>query len=443
MRSANRLPRIAPVLLALHVTAATAAEPLPEPLRLQDALSTSLDNHPTLMQQQAQQALAEARRRQATAQDDFRLDLNLEARWIEPSENALHDEHDDSRASLALNKTLYDFGRTRHAARAAETSIMAEEKQYRLEQLRHRRRVMARFFDVLLADLEYARENEAMATAFVRFDRAKDRNELGEVSDIDLLALEATYQQQRLKRQRAEDRQRHSREQLALALNRPGELSSELLPPELPGNRNPLPDFDQLLAEAEKNNLQIAALQDRLAAVQSQRDAARAQRNPRLFFNMEATQYQRETASRDPFVASLGLRIPLYQGDRTGASTAAAEAEIQTMKAELRAQKFQLRQELLDIWQRIQTLLSQQEQARVLRDYRDLYLDRSRARYELEIKTDLGDAMVEQSAARLFAAKTDYDLALAREKLVELTGNPAYSALAPAKPVPTDEENTP
>lgn len=423
------------LLLTLCILAfSIIAEPLPEPLTLQAALTKQLDNHPQLSRQKAQRELAEARHRRAATKDDIKLGLLLEGRWVEPSRNALHDNHDDSRASIYLDKTLYDFGRTRYATEGAEASIIAEERQFQLQLIQQKQQVMERYFAVLLADLDFAQKNESMATAFVSFDRTKDRNELGEVSDIDLLQSESNYQQLRLQRQRAENQQRHSREQLALALNQPGELSSDVLPPALPGNKNPLPDYETLLAEAIKNNLQLAVLQNRLSALQSQRKASQAEKNPRLFFNMEATEYQRETASRDPFIAALGLDIPLYQGDRVLASTAEAEAETQSLKADLRVQKFQLRQELLNIWQQIQTLLIQQEQAEIRSDYRDIYLDRSRARYELEIKTDLGDAMAEQSAARLFSASTDYKLALTREKLVELTNNTAYSALAPEQP---------
>ncbi|HBS25535.1 MAG TPA: hypothetical protein DD827_00140 [Gammaproteobacteria bacterium] len=75
--------------------------------------------------------------------------------------------------------------------------------------------------------------------------------------------------------------------------------------------------------------------------------------------------------------------------------------------------------------------MRQLEQAKIQKEFRDLNLDRSRARYELEMATNFGDAMTQQSAARLFSARTEYQLALAREQLAELTQNLAYSALAP------------
>ena len=59
--------------------------------------------------------------------------------------------------------------------------------------------------------------------------------------------------------------------------------------------------------------------------------------------------------------------------------------------------------------------------------HRDLYLDRSRAIYEMEVKTDLGDAMVRLSEAQLADARNRFARALAWERLKVLTGGPAVA----------------
>lgn len=55
-------------------------------------------------------------------------------------------------------------------------------------------------------------------------------------------------------------------------------------------------------------------------------------------------------------------------------------------------------------------------------DYRELYLDRSRALYELEVKTDLGDAMTEISAVRLDMAQAEFDWMMTQARLKALAG---------------------
>ena len=56
-------------------------------------------------------------------------------------------------------------------------------------------------------------------------------------------------------------------------------------------------------------------------------------------------------------------------------------------------------------------------------NYRDLYLDRSRALYELEVRTDLGDAMSQISDVRLRRARIMFDWAMNEAKLRAMTGS--------------------
>lgn len=439
----------APLVLASVLTApalrADDVEPLPEPLTLDHALSLVEAPHPDLATSRAALEAAEARRLGAAATNDFAADLTLDARWVEPPDVATYpDEHNDSRALLTVRKELYDFGRTRNSVEAAEAGVRASEWLLREAEARRRLDIMRRFLDVILADITFERETERMATAFVAMDRARDRNELGQVSDIDLLQLEDEYQATRMSRQAALTNQRATRSLLAQALGRPASLPSRLLPPMLPGNDAELPDYETLLAVAQRNNPRLLAAREALADSRQRLAASRAERRPSLRSELTAGAYEQEFGSRQPFVASLVLDVPLYTGDRVNAAVAAARAGFNRSQADLERTDYWLRQQLLETWQEIQTLRAQREQALVRRDYRDLYLDRSRAQYELEIKTDLGDAMVQQSDARLLTHRTEYELALAWERLAWLTGEPSLSPLLPPgekAPLTADEAN--
>jgi hypothetical protein len=63
---------------------------------------------------------------------------------------------------------------------------------------------------------------------------------------------------------------------------------------------------------------------------------------------------------------------------------------------------------------------------RAQKDYRELDLDRSRALYELEVKTNLGTAMVEYTGAEREMVMTDFRIVLAWEQLDSLTGLATY-----------------
>jgi hypothetical protein len=107
--------------------------------------------------------------------------------------------------------------------------------------------IMARFLDVLLADLSYARYNEALAVAYIQYDRANVRRELGQYSELLVAELETAYQDTLRKRAASEASQRLTRELLAQAMDRPGQLPRELTTGKLPEPPSPLPGLDAVL----------------------------------------------------------------------------------------------------------------------------------------------------------------------------------------------------
>jgi len=430
--TATPMKRLAGTLLAALILLLSQAlgAPLPQPLTLAQALALADAHHPLLERSRAELEAARAQLLQADSSDDLQLRAELDARWVKPPTFAPQ-THDDSRARLSLDKRLYDFGRTENSIAAARLDAEGRRVLLELERRRLRLQVMKRFFEVLLADLEFARDNEEMAVVYVRLDKARKKNELGQLSDIDLMALEARYQKVRSKRYRSEARQRLARQRLALLLGRPEDLPDTLEHPVLNNDRS-LPEYEELVRKALADNPQLQALRTRLEGAARQLEAARASDRPVITGRMEATHYQRSFGARDPFRASLAIDIPLYTGGRRQAEEADAWARLHALQAELREAELDLREQLLDNWQQIQTLKAQRDLAATEQDYRDLYLDRSRTRYEQELTTDLGDAMVRQSEARLLASRTEFQLALAWATLDLLTGNPPEAALKAA-----------
>jgi outer membrane protein TolC len=408
-------------------TAASADARLPQPLSLTDALALADEEHPAVAAGRADLMRGEADRLAADSANDLAVGLRLHPRWVDPNHRAEDQSNNDSRVILRLSKPLYDFGRTSHALEAADSTVRSHEERYLSLMARQRMDIMRRYFEVLLADLAYTRDNEAMAIAFVTLDRARNRNELGQVSDIDLLALEDRFQETRLTRMASLQETRAARNRLAMALNRPQEVPADLLRPELPGNDRDLPELEELYALAEAGNRRLASLRLEAQAASQRMAASRAGRRPTLSAEVEAAHYERVLGGRDPLAAGLILDIPLYSGRRVDASVAREQAALYDTQARIRQHELDLRQAVLETWQEIQRLRTRREQSRVRSDYRELYLDRSRALYELEVQTDLGDAMTQWSAAMLFAAQTEFELALAWERLALLTGQPTFS----------------
>ncbi len=213
----SRHQPIAAALLSLSLTAGAAAD-LPDPLGLEQALDLAA-THP-------------------------RVDASPDLTQRLPRRQPLYlDCH-----TLAFGSAALESGRDRPL-----DALIAPQDAQRLE-------VLTRFLDVLLADLAFARYSEAMAVAYIQFDRAAARRDLGQISDLRVLELESVYQDVLQNRSASDLGQQFARTLLATALDRADTLPRELAVPELPEPPDPLPAVDALVEAAKANNAAVQAL---------------------------------------------------------------------------------------------------------------------------------------------------------------------------------------
>ncbi|MFU8837356.1 MAG: TolC family protein [Thiohalomonadaceae bacterium] len=418
-----RGPLLGLCLCSLPLSAlAESFEPFPEPLTLEYALSLAEQAHPEVLSIQAARTQAEAERAGALANNAISATVEGRLRWVGPASLFDEDSTDDHKLSLFLRKPLYDFGRSSANLNAAELSVQGGDYRYQVLLVQRRLHIMEAFFQVLLADMAYDRDMEGMAMAYIRFDRLRTRQELGQASDIEVLEAERSFEQARHQLSLSNGEQRARRARLANLLDRPGMLPSSLARPALDSLERKLPEFDGLFAEAVQNNPRILALEAQLSSAQQRMAAASAEGRPRLDGELEASHYTRELGSTDRWRAGVYLTVPIYSGGRVDAGVAAQRAKVYEAQAKLELARYQLRQQLLDSWLGLQALRLQRGQALSEQRYRDLYLDRSRANYEMEVRSDLGDSMVRLSEAQLAVAEANYRIELAWQELDLLLG---------------------
>ena len=133
--------------------------------------------------------------------------------------------------------------------------------------------------------------------------------------------------------------------------------------------------------------------------------------------------YSRESATRDELSAGLVFNIPLYQGRRVDGRIARELALKERSTAELEKLRLDLADSLLATLQEIEWLRSSSRAAADKQiEYRDWALERARAEYELELKTNLGTSMAETQMAQLRRKQVEYRLALALARLEALSG---------------------
>lgn len=401
-----------------HGLAAEAGAGLPEPLTLDYALSRVDIPHPALQQPAAELAAARARERELDAERGWHSYLEGRLRYIDPPDFVPDQSHDDHRLGLFVDKTLYDFGRTAAGLDAARQAVSGREIGYQQARRQRRLDIMQDFFAVVLADLDFYRYNEEMAVEFVSLDKLRDRRELGQVSDLEVLEQESRYQAVRQKFIASQNRQRQTRARLAYVLGAAGDLPSTVArPATIPHLNRTLPELEQLQAQAVQHNADLEVLRKRLAAARAELQLARAGDNPILTGSGEVATYSRERSGNDNWRLALTLQVPLTDGGRSDAKASAAQARIYQLQAQLADQEQRLRQQVLELWLALEGLQAEREQAQRQMEYRELYLDRSRALYELEVRTDLGDAMVRYTEAERALLAAQFKTALSWEQL--------------------------
>lgn len=393
---------------------------LPEPLTLESVMALPDSISPQILGAQARQARAQARYNLQETEDNFELNLIGRLGWREydfqPEDNHLF--------GLALGKEIYDFGRNDAALEAEEKRLVAQNRLYEDEKIQFQIRLMQAYFNIILADFQYRIENEAMAVAYIAMDKARDRHELQQLSDVEYIKLQADYEKLLVKRSRASYEQRRTRTYLANLVGQPDRLADKLDFPKLNSiTGRPLEDLKHYQDMALANNPYLQHLEMRLQAAQSDLEGESLEDKP--VFRMDALAgyssnyaYGREGRWR----VDLTMNYPLYDGGVRSARVSEARAGVQEIQAEIQQYQQTLRDQVADLYFKLQMAEAEKKQNTVFGEYSELYLDYSRALYENESTTDLGDSMVRLSEANYQVIAQKFRQTLQWAKLDYLTG---------------------
>lgn len=415
---------VALALLVVWLMPDSLAAPAGKRLTLTEALAAVDSAHPDLMLAEAERAMALAEQEAAASRSDLSVNLEAGLRRVRPSIGA-DSSLSDNTFKLNARKNLYDFGRTALSEQAAKAVVEARENGLLEARDRRRIEVMTRFFNVLAADMQFASDSEFTAVAYVSAENARDRAKVGQVSAADIAELEHRYQESAVRRNASQARTRFARAQLANAMNQPGQLAAELEDPKLTANNLTLPDYEILLPVMQEYNPRLRTQFALLEASRQRMEALRAENSPMLDVEVEAAGYSREAVIRDNLRAGVVLTWPVYQGRRVSAQLAREQARFHKLQAEADKLGMDLAEALLEVWAEVDQLQrSVRAAARKQVEYRDLALEKARGQYEVELKTNLGDAMAATVEAKLRERRTEYQLALAFARIEALLGKP-------------------
>ena len=402
--------------------------PLPTPLTLVDALSLANDSHPDLRIAWANVSRAGIRLREVESSYGVNTLLELQPRVASSASVSGVDFEDDSRFGLVIRKRLSDFGRSASRLVAASASVRSEEAAYQVRRNLHVLEVMDKFFAVILADLAYQAHDESMTVSYFRYKRLADRQaSFQQYTDMEVAERELAYRRAYVKRLRSDLARRQARNSLALALGRPGELSADLAMPDLTVYaRQEIPDYHELVDRVISTSPTLEVLRHRIEAAQASVDAVRKADFPVLSAEFEAWEYTDNTsANRDRFRANLKFVLPLFGSTGTkDVRLAEAHNVLFRLQSELTSAEYVLRDRVLELLHGLEVNRAQEVAAAAHEEYRGYYQDHSRALYELELRSDLGNAQAKAAAAMLESTRVRFQRALLWTELDGLLGRP-------------------
>lgn len=403
---------------------------IPDPLTLPVALELIDALHPDLLAADAGRARAEADRLDAESLTGLEADVRARLRWVEPNDQAAIRDHDDHALTLNVRKRLTDFGFSDARLAASAASDAGAGFAYVAALRDQRLAVFRAYFDVVEADLEAAWQSEAMQVEFLRNEDIVEQRGLLERSELEVLRADADYRLALARSSTAEAAQRTTRQMLAQVLNRPRQLPSVVVRPELPLLERPVPeDVFPLIDEALANNSGLRALEARMRAAEAAFAAARKADGPVLDAEGEMGTYTRELGGNDDVRVGVVLTVPLSSGGRTQAGIARARAALLDAQAERGQRELAVRRQVLKLWQDLGLARYHRAEAKANMDLRDLELERSRMQFAQEVQSNLGNASANYTEAEYRLARADHDLAMAWLRLDALLGREITLAL--------------
>lgn len=411
-----------PTKIRLYSQSPTTA--LPNPLSLDYLLEELPVQSPALYIQNAKISKKQSELLGSEVSENWQLDVEGRLSRRDFADKA----QDHHRLALHLGKQLYDFGVSKGQALAAEEEVAAESAYYDSLIQNHKLSVMRAFFNVILADFQYRIDNESMAIEYISFDKTKDRHELGQLSDVDLIEAESDYQQVLLKRAKSEQRQLSSRVALANILGfadaRPDEIQMPALSAFQARDAKQL-KLEALYQQLEDQNPDLIRLKKRWLAQQTRINALEKMNRPTFRADAWLGKLSSQPEVRDGnWRADLSMEMPLYDGGQKKSVLLAERAKLTKMAAEYEALAQQLREQIAQVYFDLQLIKTEQNVHQIFGDYADLYLDFSRALYENEKATDLGNSMVRLSQANYNLVAWKFKQALLWSKLDLLLGKP-------------------
>ena len=240
-------------------------------------------------------------------------------------------------AELGLSQSLFTWGQTAAAIRAAKVGFATADDQLRIFRQAAFRDVSAAFYNILLAKELHKIAVLDLEQKGHHLDEARKRFSAGVATDYDVLAARVTEENARPEVIRAENLIRIARERLRFLLGANGPDID--VKGSLQISMSPYPTFEEALETAINNRPELSDLRHRRQIGEELVKIAQAGDKPRV--DLKAGYGWRyldlgsgQNANGAAWLVGLFLTYPIFDGFRTQGQVSQAKSNVNTLKIE-------------------------------------------------------------------------------------------------------------
>jgi len=356
--------------------------------------------------------IARAMRDQARSALYPRVSLNATGQGYQSSQKG-RDDNTELYGDLEVVQPIYDFGKTGTAIDAAGSDVEAAEQALITARNTVLLEGLALFFELHASEVQLRADNENHASAYVRWDRAKEQLGRGRASPLDVAGALALVEKTRLEYYRERSRNNTYRIRLEELIGQ--SLPEELILPPPPPEKAPLEvNRNEFTTIVYNKNPEIAALMKLLEATQIRRGGVSNLPSIEAFGNVGQT--SRSTSGRNDYAVGARLSWSIFNGgiqgaerNRLAAEESRLNGQIEVKRRRLRLQAHSVLMDRDDAYQRVIA-------AKAGLDYAQKNLLHRQQLYAQDRVADLGRAMIENSGAEaeLIRATGAFNIEMAR-----------------------------
>ena len=407
------------LLYLILLSSGAFAQTLPTPLSLNDVLSWA-DNE-SFAQKQQQLELQVQTLELSNTQDGYNTKASLD---LALGSRAEYDQGlNNSHGFIRLSKVLYDQSLeiSGHAQR-----MQLDNTKMHNQQIQHDRDIalMRGFFDVVLADMGFETVLERLANAAVKQNRVQEDYDLQAASEVELLERQTQTQALVVDRIQAESKQISTRAKLAQLLNLDYEQRpDDVLRPDLKYLfKQELPGFEIFQTKLVTHNPKLKQLQHSLSGIQQQISQENDNLGLVLSSNARLGEQAYQRDKNGQWRLGINLSMPLGGDDKKRQKIAKLKLKSQQQTLAIEQHQQSLLSQALDYHQTLRALRQVHKALMVELDYRDLFLERARANYEMGLKSGIGNAMTNYTDTEHKLAQNEFDYLLTLKQLYFLVG---------------------